>query len=127
MDELRRTFASERVDAATITFFEAVPCGGESHQDLVAGAWDFARLDSLYSDYRAFLNRKTSALAGRSATPATRHAWLTREWRLWQAVARRDPFLPDALLPAGYLGKQAWSERRAILGALASDLAKSTR
>jgi phenylacetic acid degradation operon negative regulatory protein len=120
IDAIKSAFSGERVDAAVLTFMDASPCGGESHQDLVAGAWEFSRLNRLYSTYRGLLDRTPASLLRPGANAAARHQWLLREWKHWEDVTRRDPFLPDQLLPPGYQGKQAWAERQKILGAIAA-------
>jgi len=106
-DALRKALGGLSVDAATLTMMEARPCGGESDGDLVAGAWDFERINRYYDNYLAIL-RSLSTVSGARA----RHSWLQVEWKAWCRAVQSDPLLPEALLPRFYRGREAWERRR---------------
>lgn len=101
------------IDVATLTLLEARPCGGESDADLVAEAWNFPAINQLYKRYLSVLD----SIPGPAAGIDTWRPWIQREHNAWTEVLDRDPFLPQALLPEGYLGKQAWERRQALLSA----------
>ena len=96
----------------SLTYFDARSAGGESPAALVKVAWDFADLARRYADYRQILQARPSTVTG-TATAWLR--WLQAEHRAWQLAARRDPFLPEMLLPTGYTGRAAWIARTKAL------------
>ncbi|MDD2763407.1 MAG: PaaX family transcriptional regulator C-terminal domain-containing protein [Opitutaceae bacterium] len=106
-DALRRALGGLAVDAATLTLMEARPCSGETDADLVAGAWDFGRINRHYDDYLEIL-RSLSAASGVRA----RRSWLQVEWKAWCRAVQSDPLLPEALLPRFYRGCEAWERRQ---------------
>jgi len=110
VDNFRSAVGETGVDPESLTYFEARPAGGESSEALVNGAWDFARLERDYANYRLVLRLRPSGMAG---AVRSWFRWLDTERRAWRQITRRDPFLPVALLPAGYLGQRAWAERAA--------------
>lgn len=110
MERLREAIAGTDLHVETLTLMEARPCGGESAAALVAGAWDFTRINQ---NYRAGLDLLASEPKDRSSRAW--RAWLGTEWQAWAKALREDPLLPAALLPAGYLGREAWRRRRAHL------------
>lgn len=107
VDALRNALGGLSVDAATLTFMEARPCGGETHADLVAGAWDFGHINRCYDHYLEILG----GLGAVSNARVRRH-WLQVEWKAWCRAMRSDPLLPEALLPGSYRGREAWERRR---------------
>ena len=52
------------------------------------------------------------------AKPALLRRWLAAERQTWLAAVSLDPFLPEALLPADYLGRQAWAKRETTFAEL---------
>jgi DNA-binding transcriptional regulator PaaX len=124
VSELMRELNARKVSVESLLFIEGRPAGGENDAELVAGAWDFARLAKLHADYLKLLRQRPAA--GRMAKSVDWSAWADAESRAWQAIARVDPFLPDALLPAGYAGKAAWQARREALQGAARALADAS-
>jgi DNA-binding transcriptional regulator PaaX len=100
----------------SLTYFAARTIGGESHAELVNGAWDFPSIIKNYAAYREVLLLRPNQDTGRVASW---FRWLAVENRAWQRIARCDPFLPLELEPAGYPGHAAWNERREALQAFA--------
>ncbi|MGH8018850.1 MAG: hypothetical protein ACREIA_11240 [Opitutaceae bacterium] len=118
IESLRSILAGERVDVETLTLLEARPGGGECDQDLVAGAWDFDRLNRHYAAYLDLLRRPPAGSIRTPSRRATWRQWLRHEWSAWQFAVRFDPLLPEVLLPSSYLGRRAWSERMRFLRSL---------
>src|SRR5690606_25925513 len=85
------------------TFMVGEPGFNCSDSSFVAAAWDFAAIRRAYQEHMDFLARS-------SEHPAKE--WTAAETRLWRRAFAADPFLPDALLPADYLGKTAFAARR---------------
>ena len=102
-------------DVESLITLEARPAAGETDADIVAGAWDFERINSLYERTLQILSQlpTTKSKTGPLAEPLRR--WANQEKLAWQEAIFVDPLLPGSLLPAGYLGKKAWAERSRVL------------
>jgi phenylacetic acid degradation operon negative regulatory protein len=103
--------AGTLVDVESLLFMTARPSAGETDQEIVAGAWDFADINRLYARHMAILatRRKTRLRDGIAAGALRR--WTRRERLAWLEAASADPLLPERLLPKGYLGQEAWRRR----------------
>jgi len=112
LERLHERIAGSAVDAESLLLFEGRPAGGESDQDLVAGAWDFVALRELYGQWSRIADAVPKG--GPDARPRI-IAWAASERAIWRRAVLRDPFLPDVLLPAGYPGRAAWSRRVRLL------------
>lgn len=100
-----------KIDARSVLFQDSVPLGRNGNSDYVASAWNFDLINSRYRDYLSFLGSAPSGGAKASAGDS-RANWLQEESRLWRKAFELDPFLPYELLPAAYLGTNAWSSRK---------------
>jgi DNA-binding transcriptional regulator PaaX len=90
---------------------EARPCAGESDAQIVAGAWDFDRINRRYATHAKILGeRPRAALRDESGAKALLR-WAVAEREAWLDAVKHDPLLPTRLLPPGYLGRQAWRRR----------------
>lgn len=105
-DQLKDALRGSSPDVGIFTLMEARPCGGESDNDLVLGAWDFDRINRNYLQYLEVLQSEPSRASGRSW-----QAWFDAEWKAWTRALSSDPLLPEELLPAGYRGREAWRQR----------------
>jgi phenylacetic acid degradation operon negative regulatory protein len=105
---LKDAVQTNALNVEALSFMEARPCGGESDEDLVHGAWEFAAINRNYDHYLEMLGACPPPLAG----PLAKQRWLEAEWKAWHRAVRDDPLLPEALLPAGYRGKIAWTRRQ---------------
>jgi DNA-binding transcriptional regulator PaaX len=124
LEEIRAELAGTAANVESLMLFDGRPAGGESDQDLVAGAWDFAAIRECYDDWSHLAD---AVPLGRAAA-ADQHAirqWAARERAAWGAIVARDPFLPEPLLPAGYPGRTAWARRVRLLTALGKSLSSS--
>ncbi|HVR34497.1 MAG TPA: PaaX family transcriptional regulator C-terminal domain-containing protein [Methylomirabilota bacterium] len=114
--ELERNLLSDDpVDVESLLLLEARPGAGESDEEIVAGAWDFDRINELYEKHREILTRRPRRRIGTEAAAKAFRAWLGREREAWKEVMERDPLLPEVLLPPGYAGREAWARRLSIL------------
>jgi len=103
--------AGSGVDVESLVVFEGRPCAGESDQEIVAGAWDFSLINRLYLKHMGVLtNRPSKPINDDSAAKLLRR-WAAQERNAWLEAVSRDPFLPEPLLPANYLGRKAWCQR----------------
>ncbi|OHE89023.1 MAG: hypothetical protein A3G75_07645 [Verrucomicrobia bacterium RIFCSPLOWO2_12_FULL_64_8] len=121
LENVRSQLAGLKTDVESLTLFEGRPCGGESDRDLVAGAWDFETIDGCYVLWERVADAVPTLVAGQ-IDPAALRAWATRERIAWRSIVAHDPFLPIALLPAGYRGRHAWERRAHLLNALGKAL-----
>jgi phenylacetic acid degradation operon negative regulatory protein len=100
--------APER-DPASVMIVETDSIRGiDAPVDIVAAAWDFDAINGAYRDYLDFIQ-------ARSNSGSIDFAWSKQERLRWLDATKRDPMLPDSLLPDGYLGKHAWEERKRLL------------
>ena len=102
------------VQADAFIVMEGHPAAGESDAEIVRAAWHF---DAINRGYESYLQFTKSGIPARSA----RLAWALREQRLWKEAVRKDPFLTNRLLPAGYAGQRALQARKRVLAALAAE------
>ncbi len=113
---LRRTISSLTADPEALLLIEGRPCAGERDADIVAGAWNFARINEAYRRYLFVHDNIPSP----SDSPELWRLWLAAEREGWQEAAAIDPFLPACLLPSDYLGCKAGRARRKALRTLAA-------
>ncbi len=123
LDEIRRQFAGARIDVASLVLFEGRPAGGESDEALVTAAWDFEALERLYENWARIADLAPELKRDRPTRVVEVRAWAARERAAWRAIAERDPFLPEALLPDRYPGRAAWRRRGQLLHFLGQGLA----
>jgi DNA-binding transcriptional regulator PaaX len=106
----------------SLILLEARPSAGESDEEIVAGAWDFAEINRRYAEHLQVLSdRPRSRLGDPSAAQAFRK-WATQERAAWLEAIAADPLLPEVLLPRDYLGRKAWQARTRVLGHAAKQL-----
>lgn len=111
LDLLRGTVRAMTANPEALLFFEGRPSAGEPDATLVAGAWDFPRLQEAHRECLAHLAHHPSD----TDSPQRWRTWLIKERDAWLRSLDLDPLLPNALLPRGYLGKEVHARRRAIL------------
>jgi len=99
-------------NASSLAVMEARCCLGYGNADIVAGAWNFPAINKLYDEYLTTWEKEFAQVSGGETRPADMLALLRGERLAWAHAARADPFLPKALLPVGYLGRQAWQARQ---------------
>ncbi len=127
MDEERRLLRREMTNVEQLILLNTQPCAGETDQQLVAGAWKFSRIHTLYSKYLAILKRcPQTPLTTRTAARRLKE-WATTERWAWLEVIELDPLLPAPLLPRGYMGKRVWNERARVLSKAARLLTTFTQ
>ena len=111
----REILGNVDVDVESLILLEARPCTGETDEQIVAGAWDFAGINSAYAAHREVLRQRPRALRNDVTAARKLHHWACRERAAWEAAVSHDPLLPRRLLPREYLGCKAWAERCAAL------------
>lgn len=111
-DRVKSLLLGSAVETDTLTVMEGRPAAGETDLEIVTGAWSFQLLGRRYERYLSFL---AAPLPDRSGLPE----WGRCENTLWRNAIGIDPLLPQALLPKGYLGREAYHRRRAVFSNLA--------
>ena len=99
----------KNLDPRRLMFQEANPIGASSSAEYVQRAWNFGLINSSYKRYLAFLSKRRPAVDSDGAGFSN---WYEKESALWRSAFDLDPFLPNELLPKGYLGKEAWRRRK---------------
>ena len=111
LNEERALLDGCRVNVGSLLLLEARPCAGESDEEIVAGAWDFAKINQAYSDHAEVLAaRPTGPISDETSACALRK-WAEQERLAWRRAMEHDPLLPRRLLPKNYLGCKSWQER----------------
>jgi phenylacetic acid degradation operon negative regulatory protein len=113
--EERQILSGGKTHVESLVLMEARPCAGESDAEIIAGAWDFVRINRRYDRHIKLLEgRPTEALRSDAVAKEMLH-WARVEREAWLDAVRNDPLLPVRLLPSGYLGQQAWRRRVEVL------------
>jgi DNA-binding transcriptional regulator PaaX len=103
------------VDVESFLLLEARPGAGETDAQIVAGAWDFAEINRCYAAHGNLLARRPVQPLDNPVAAAAFHRWLREEQQAWKSAMEQDPLLPGALLPADYVGREAWRRRLAVM------------
>ncbi len=107
----RQILVGGKINVESLILLEARPCAGESDAEIVAGAWDFERINRRYARHLEILGeRPGGALRNEGAAKALLR-WATAEREAWLEAVTNDPLLPERILPPDYLGQQAWRQR----------------
>jgi len=112
MTDERKRLARGTVNVASLVLLEAQPCSGETDAQLVAGAWNFEEIQRRYVRYRETLDCRPRGAIETAGDANSFVLWMRAERTAWAEVMKRDPLLPERLLPRGYLGRKAWRERQ---------------
>lgn len=104
-------------EAFTVLVSRPVPPNTDA--GLVEAAWDFAEINQRYTAWLDVGGRGLDLAASADLARAKLTQWLRVERAAWQAAVTGDPLLPGPLLPAGYLGREAWQRRQEVFSALA--------
>lgn len=116
LDRERELLEGATVQVDSLLLLEARPASGETDAEIVAGAWDFARINRLYARHGEVLDRLPRDPVRSPAAAQALKRWGRDEREVWMTVMRADPLLPTALLPPGYTGQAAWRRRVETLG-----------
>lgn len=109
--EERVLLGGSRVDVESLILLEARPCAGETDEEIVAGAWDFAAINERYAAHEKILDRHPRRGLDTPAAATAFHRWFQAERAAWLDALEIDPLLPERLLPAAYTGREAWRRK----------------
>jgi phenylacetic acid degradation operon negative regulatory protein len=110
-----RILLGAKIDVESFILLEARPCAGESDQEIVAGAWDFARINCRYRRLLKILDERPKMPLRDTDAAETLRRWGASEREAWLDAVTNDPLLPEPLLPSDYLGQKAWRRRIEVL------------
>jgi phenylacetic acid degradation operon negative regulatory protein len=111
----RQILGGGRIDVESLILLEARPCAGESDAEIVAGAWDFERINRRYARHLKVLEARTGGVLRSDAAAKALLSWAAAEREAWLDAVTNDPLLPAKILPSNYLGQQAWRRRVEVL------------
>ena len=111
LEEERRILVDGKINVESLVLLEARPCAGESDAEIVAGAWDFERINHRYARYLKILDERPGGVLGNEAAAKALQCWAVTEREAWLDAVIHDPLLPEKILPPGYLGQQVWRRR----------------
>jgi phenylacetic acid degradation operon negative regulatory protein len=115
LEEEREILASESINVESLILLDARPCAGESDEQIVAGAWDFERINNRYAHHLKVLKQRPTGSIRSEAAAGGLQRWAAIEHEAWLNAVTKDPLLPEQILPSGYLGKRAWQRRKEVL------------
>ena len=107
--------AGTQVNVESLLFLEARPSAGETDEEIVSGAWDFEQIADLYARYLKVLAARPKGKLREAEDAEAFRKWAAQERVAWLEAVSVDPFLPERLLPQGYLGQKAWRSRTSVL------------
>ena len=115
LDRARSFLKGSDINVKSLLVMEARPVAGETDEQIVAGAWNFNKINEGYSLVMEIL-RQCPPPGGRTATQAdVWRRWGVAEREAWLAAVQLDPLLPACLHPGNYLGSRAWELRKEVL------------
>lgn len=111
----REILGNGQINVKSLILLEARPCAGESDAEIVRGAWDFERINRRYATHLKVLKEHPSGVLRNDAAAKALLRWAGTEREAWLDAVTHDPLLPGRILPAEYLGQQAWRTRVEVL------------
>ena len=115
LEDERRILVGGKINVESLLLLEARPCAGESAAEIVAGAWDFERINQRYARHLKILGERPGDALRNEAAAKALLRWATAEREAWLDAVTIDPLLPARILPPDYLGQQAWRRRVEVL------------
>jgi len=117
LEEERQVIRGANINVESLLLLEARPCAGESDAEIVAGAWDFERINRGYARHQKVLEERPSRAPRNEGAARALLRWAAAEREAWLHAVANDPLLPSRILPLGYLGRQSWQMRVEVLRA----------
>ena len=103
----------------SMVVMEGRPLAPVSAQDMANAAWDFPLINRGYQKAMDLAAQGLRMAHEPRVSRAQLCRWLAAERQAWLEPMSSDPLLPEAILPAGYLGRQAWALRQSAFAELA--------
>src|SRR5439155_96484 len=83
LQEQRHILGGGKINVESLLLLEARPCAGESDADIVAGAWDFERINRRYERHLKVLEERPRGVPRNDATAKALLRWATTEREGW--------------------------------------------
>jgi len=115
LEEERRILVGGKINVESLLLLEGRPCAGESDAEIVAGAWDFERINHRYARHLKILGERPSGTLHNETAAKSLLRWAAAEREAWLDAVTCDPLLPERILPFDYLGQRAWRRRVEVL------------
>ncbi len=113
--EEQRILGGGKIDVESLILLEARPCAGETDAEIVAGAWDFERINRRYTRHLKILHERPGGTLGNEVAARALLRWAAAERDAWLDAVTNDPLLPERILPPDYQGQHAWRWRIEVL------------
>ena len=104
LEEERQILGGGKINVESLLLLEARPCAGESDAEIVAGAWDFERINRRYARHLKILGERPGGALRNDAAAKALLRWAAAEREAWLDAVTNDPLLPQRILPTDYLG-----------------------
>jgi phenylacetic acid degradation operon negative regulatory protein len=111
LDKERQILVGGQVNVESLILLEARPSAGETDEEIVAGAWDFKRINRLYTRHLEILGERPRAAPQSDRAAKVLLRWAATEREAWLDAVQHDPLLPERILPSDYLGRRVWERR----------------
>jgi phenylacetic acid degradation operon negative regulatory protein len=111
----RQIIGGGKINVESLILLEARPCAGESDAEIVAGAWNFERINRRYARHLKVLEERPDNTLRNEMAAKALLCWATAEREAWWNAVTNDPLLPSKILPSDYLGQRAWRRRVEVL------------
>jgi phenylacetic acid degradation operon negative regulatory protein len=118
VNETRFPLRNLELTPESLTVMESKPVAPDSDADIAKAAWDFPLINRRYQEAIDSMEEGLAVTRRTDTKRAHLRHWLAAERQTWLAAVSTDPFLPEALLPADYLGRRAWTKREATFAEL---------
>ena len=115
LEEERQILGGGTINVESLVLLEARPCAGETDVEIVAGAWDFKRINAGYARHLKILGERPSETLRSDTSSKALLRWAAAEREAWLVAVTNDPLLPEKILPPDYLGQAAWRRRMEVL------------
>jgi DNA-binding transcriptional regulator PaaX len=122
LEDERQILIGGKVNVESLILLDARPCAGESDAEIVAGAWDFKRINQRYTRYLEILGKRPDGALRNEEAANAMLRWAAEEHAAWLHAVTNDPLLPETILPPDYLGKRAWQHKADVLHAAGRQL-----
>jgi len=119
----REILGGGKINVESLLLLEARPCAralahrmgeggrrpgeGRDLAEIVAGAWDFERINCRYARHLKVLKERPGGVLRNDAAAKSLLRWAAMEREAWLEAVTNDPLLPGRILPSDYLGQQA--------------------
>jgi phenylacetic acid degradation operon negative regulatory protein len=122
LSDERSVLDGGKIAVESLILLEARPCGGESVEEIVEGAWDFHAINRRYAKCLEVLASRPTPPVRSAVDAKALRQWAEREREAWISAITHDPLLPRKLLPSAYAGVDVWKARVEAFSALSQQL-----